>query len=350
MKQAIIGITMGDPASIGPEITIKAFGDPPLYTLCRPLVVGDADVLRAACRIVGREDLQIHPVHSVSECLFEPNTIDVYDLGLIDSAKLERGKVSAAAGDAAFQYVKTVIELAMAGAIDGTVTNALNKEAINLAGHHYSGHTEIYADYTHTQKYTMMLAHENLRVVHVSTHVSLREACDRVKKERVLQVIEIAHQACLDLGIPKPRIGVAGLNPHSGEHGLFGREEIDEILPAIEEARLKGIDADGPVPPDTVFSKARGGWYDIVVAMYHDQGHIPLKLAGFVYNQAEGKWDSVAGVNITLGLPIIRTSVDHGTAFDQAGAGTASPVSLVNAIHYAVQLAESRRKGKATVG
>lgn len=350
MKQAIIGITMGDPASIGPEITIKAFGDPSLYTLCRPLVVGDADVLRAACRIVGREDLQIHPVHSVSECLFEPNTIDVYDLGLIDSAKLERGKVSAAAGDAAFQYVKTVIELAMAGAIDGTVTNALNKEAINLAGHHYSGHTEIYADYTHTQKYTMMLAHENLRVVHVSTHVSLREACDRVKKERVLQVIEIAHQACLDLGIPKPRIGVAGLNPHSGEHGLFGREEIDEILPAIEEARLKGIDADGPVPPDTVFSKARGGWYDIVVAMYHDQGHIPLKLAGFVYNQAEGKWDSVAGVNITLGLPIIRTSVDHGTAFDQAGAGTASPVSLVNAIHYAVQLAESRRKGKATVG
>ena len=350
MKQAIIGITMGDSVSIGPEITIKAFGDPSLYTLCRPLVVGDADVLRAACRIVGREDLQIHPVHSVSECLFEPNTIDVYDLGLIDSAKLERGKVSAAAGDAAFQYVKTVIELAMAGAIDGTVTNALNKEAINLAGHHYSGHTEIYADYTHTQKYTMMLAHENLRVVHVSTHVSLREACDRVKKERVLQVIEIAHQACLDLGIPKPRIGVAGLNPHSGEHGLFGREEIDEILPAIEEARLKGIDADGPVPPDTVFSKARGGWYDIVVAMYHDQGHIPLKLAGFVYNQAEGKWDSVAGVNITLGLPIIRTSVDHGTAFDQAGAGTASPVSLVNAIHYAVQLAESRRKGKATVG
>ena len=189
----------------------------------------------------------------------------------------------------------------------------------------------------------MMLAHENLRVVHVSTHVSLREACDRVKKARVLEVIEIANQACRDLGIEKPRIGVAGLNPHSGEHGLFGREEIDEILPAIQEAQAEGIDADGPVPPDTVFSKARGGWYDIVVAMYHDQGHIPLKLVGFVYNQDAGKWDAVAGVNITLGLPIIRVSVDHGTAFDQAGRGTASPLSLVNAVDYAVRLAESRK-------
>ena len=343
--KTIIGITMGDPASIGPEITVKALADPSLYARCRPLVVGDAAVMENAKAIVGREDIRIHPVRSVSECLFEAGTIDVYDLGITDISALESGKVSAAAGEAAFQYVKKVIELAMAGEIDATVTNALNKEAINLAGHHYSGHTEIYADFTHTQKYTMMLAHENLRVVHVSTHVSLREACDRVKKARVLEVIEIANQACRDLGIEKPRIGVAGLNPHSGEHGLFGREEIDEILPAIQEAQAEGIDADGPVPPDTVFSKARGGWYDIVVAMYHDQGHIPLKLVGFVYNQDAGKWDAVAGVNITLGLPIIRVSVDHGTAFDQAGRGTASPLSLVNAVDYAIRLAESRKGG-----
>lgn len=242
-------------------------------------------------------------------------------------------------GNAAFQYVKKVIDLAMKHEIDATVTNALNKEAINLAGHHYSGHTEIYAEYTGTKKYTMLLVHEELRVVHVSTHVSLREACDRVKKERILEVIRIAHQACIQLGIHEPRIGVAGLNPHSGENGIFGREEIEEIVPAIESAKLEGIQADGPVPPDTIFSKARGGWYDIVVAMYHDQGHIPLKVVGFVYNKKEKKWDEVAGVNITLGLPIIRTSVDHGTAFDQAGKGLASERSLINAIDYAVCMA-----------
>lgn len=191
-----------------------------------------------------------------------------------------------------------------------------------------------------------MLAHENLRVVHVSTHVALREACDRVKKDRVLEVIRIAHQACKDLGIENPKVGVAGLNPHSGENGLFGREEIEEIIPAIGEAVKEGINAEGPVPPDTVFSKARGGWYDIVVAMYHDQGHIPLKVVGFVYNENEKKWDAVAGVNITLGLPIVRSSVDHGTAFDQAGLGIANELSLMNAIDYGVKLAKSNKVKK----
>ena len=228
--------------------------------------------------------------------------------------------------------------------VDAKVTNELNNEAMNLAGHHYSGHTEIYAEYTGTKKYTMMLAHENLRVVHVSTHVSRREACDRVKKDRVLEVIRIADQACKELGIKEPKIGVAGLNPHSGENGMFGREEIEEITPAIEAAKGEGIIVDGPVPPDTVFSKARGGWYDIVVAMYHDQGHIPLKVVGFVYNQAEQKWDAVAGVNITLGLPIIRASVDHGTAFDQAGKGVANELSLINAMDYAIRMSEGRTK------
>ena len=338
----IIGITMGDPASIGPEITAKALSDPSVYERCKPLVVGDVPVMEEALKITGLSGkLKIHTIGDVSEALFEYGTIDVCHMGMVDMDKLQRGKVSAMAGNAAFQYVKKVFGRAMDHKIDATVTNALNKEAMNLAGHHYSGHTEIYADYTGTRKYTMMLAHENLRVVHVSTHVSLREACGRVKKDRILEVIRIAHQACRRLGIFQPKIGVAGLNPHSGENGMFGREEIEEITPAIQAARDEGIQADGPVPPDTVFSKARGGWYDIVVAMYHDQGHIPLKVVGFVYNQEEQKWDAVAGVNITLGLPIIRASVDHGTAFDQAGTGLASELSLTNAMDYAIRMAET---------
>ncbi len=188
----------------------------------------------------------------------------------------------------------------------------------------------------------MMLAHDGLRVVHVSTHVSLREACDRVKKDRVLEVIRIADQACKAMGIPQPRVGVAGLNPHCGEGGLFGKEEIEEIRPAVQQAKKEGINVFGPIPPDTIFSKARGGWYDIVVAMYHDQGHIPLKLVGFVFDQEKQAWRTVSGVNITLGLPIIRTSVDHGTAFDQAGLGTATEDSLVNAIDYAVRFAKCK--------
>ena len=342
-KKPILGITMGDPASIGPEITVKALSDPAIYEKCSPIIIGDAAVMEAAVGIVGK-DVKINAVSDVKEAKFEFGTIDVYDMKLVDMDKLERGVVSAMAGNAAFQYVKKVIELAMNHEVDATVTNALNKEAMNLAGHHYSGHTEIYAEYTGTKKYTMMLAHENLRVVHVSTHVSLREACDRVKKGRVLEVIRIADQACKELGIKEPKIGVAGLNPHSGENGMFGREEIEEITPAIEAAKGEGIIVDGPVPPDTVFSKARGGWYDIVVAMYHDQGHIPLKVVGFVYNQAEQKWDAVAGVNITLGLPIIRASVDHGTAFDQTGKGVANELSLINAMDYAIRMSEGRTK------
>lgn len=342
-KKPILGITMGDPASIGPEITVKALSDPAIYEKCSPIIIGDAAVMEAAVGIVGK-NVKINAVSDVKEAKFEFGTIDVYDMKLVDMDKLERGVVSAMAGNAAFQYVKKVIELAMNHEVDATVTNALNKEAMNLAGYHYSGHTEIYAEYTGTKKYTMMLAHENLRVVHVSTHVSLREACDRVEKDRVLEVIRIADQACKELGIKEPKIGVAGLNPHSGENGMFGREEIEEITPAIEAAKGEGIIVDGPVPPDTVFSKARGGWYDIVVAMYHDQGHIPLKVVGFVYNQAEQKWDAVAGVNITLGLPIIRASVDHGTAFDQAGKGVANELSLINAMDYAIRMSEGRTK------
>lgn len=338
----IIGITLGDPAGVGPEITAKALADPELYTRCKPIVIGDRDILERACRLAGCPQLKVHPVTSPADGLYQPGVIDLYDMKLLRCEDYAIGQVSAKAGDAAFQYVRKVIELALDGQVDATVTNPLNKEAMNLAGHHFSGHTEIYAHYTGTQHYTMMLAHKDLRVVHVSTHVSLREACDRVTKERVLEVIRIADNACRDMGIPQPRIGVAGLNPHCGEGGLFGREEIEQISPAIEAARRDGIDAQGPIPPDTIFSKALGGWYDIVVAMYHDQGHIPLKVVGFVYDREKGQWSAVEGVNITLGLPIIRTSVDHGTAFDQAGTGKANELSLKNAIDYAIRFAANR--------
>ena len=348
MIRPVIAITMGDPASIGPEITIKALGGhTELYDQCKPLVIGDAEIMRRARKMVGREDIVIHPVNDVKDALFTPGTIDVYDMKMVDADTLKIGEVSVQAGNAAFQYVKKAIEMAMAGEADGTVTNALNKEAMNLAGHHFSGHTEIYAHYTGTKKYCMMLAHQNMRVTHVSTHVSLREACDRVKKDRVLDVIRMSHEACKDLGIEHPRVAVAGLNPHCGEGGLFGDEEIKEIAPAIEAARAEGIDASGPFPPDSIFSKLRGGWYDIVVCMYHDQGHIPLKVVGFVYNQKEGKWDAVEGINLTLGLPIVRVSVDHGTAFDQAGTGMANELSLMNAIDYGVRLSRSRKAKKA---
>ena len=342
MKKPIIGITMGDPASIGPEISVKALTDPKVLDMCDPLIIGDAAVMEDAVKVVCPGQVKVRAVKNVGEAVFEPGVINVYDMGLVDMDRLEYGKVSAMCGEAAFRYVEKVIALAMDGEIDATVTNALNKAAINLAGHHFAGHTEIYAHFTGTKNYTMMLAHENLRVVHVSTHVSLREACDRVKKERVLTCIKIADEACRALGIEVPRVAVAGLNPHSGEGGLFGREEIDEIAPAIEQARALGINADGPVPPDTVFSKARGGWYDIVVAMYHDQGHIPLKVTGFVYDPVKGRWSNVAGVNVTLGLPIIRASVDHGTAFGHAHQGLANPISLINAIEYAAKFAVHR--------
>lgn len=355
-KKPIIGITMGDPSGNGPEITVKALAHPDVYERCRPIVVGDAKILEQATRFVGRGDIAIHRCAAVSDAKFTPGVIDVLHLELIpDVATFPIGQVSIEGGNAAFQCVKKVIELALAGEVDATCTNALNKEAMNKAleyyhgeksdGYtHFDGHTEIYATYTHTKKYTMMLAHHDLRVVHVSTHCSLREACDRVKKARVLEVIEIGDQACRNMGIAAPKVAVAGLNPHCGENGLFGTEEISEIKPAIEAARAEGINAIGPCPPDSVFSEALGGWYDIVVCMYHDQGHIPLKTVGFVYDREKQGWKAVEGVNITLGLPIIRTSVDHGTGFALAGKGTSNELSLVNAIDYAIRMAAGRKK------
>lgn len=344
-SKPIIAITMGDPAGIGPEITIKALQKDNIYETCRPIVIGDASIIERVMQIPNMPKLKINIIKAPEEAKYERGIVNVIDLNCIEHIEtFKQGVISMEAGSAAFRYVRKAIQLAMEKKVDATVTNAINKEAINLAGYHYSGHTEIYAEFTGTKQYTMMLAYENVRVVHISTHVSLREACNRVKKGRVLEVIRIANQACKDLGMETPRIAVAGLNPHSGENGMFGTEEIDEIIPAIKEAKEEGIIVEGPISPDTVFSKCRGGWYDIVVAMYHDQGHIPLKVLGFVYNKEEQKWDAVAGVNITLGLPIIRTSVDHGTAFDQVGTGKANEVSLLNAIDYAIQLAKKETR------
>lgn len=336
-NRPIIGISAGDPAGIGPEITVKALSNEDIYKTCRPLIVCDQRVVQDIQEKMGL-GLKINVVSAPGSGKYEHGTLDVYDMANVDMAAFAYNKVAKMTGKASFEYVAKVIELALDNQINATVTGPIHKEAINLAGFHYAGHTEIYGDLTKTKDYTMMLAEGNFRVVHVSTHVSLLEAIRRTKKERVVKVIELANAALLQMGISKPKIAVAGLNPHAGEHGLFGTEEIDEIIPAIEEARSLGINADGPHPPDTIFPKMKGGEYDLVVCMYHDQGHIPTKLLGFNYNHESGKWEGMSGVNITLGLPIIRVSVDHGVAFDKGGKGEANPESMLQAINYAVRL------------
>lgn len=341
-SRPLIAISVGDPAGIGPEITAKALALPDIYDICRPLAVGEAKMMAEAVRF-SQLQLEIHPVFAPEQGLYRCGVVDVLDLKNIDAGKIRYKAVSEETGRASFEYVCKAIELAQAGKVDATVTGPINKEAINRAGFHYSGHTEIYADLTKTRDYAMLLAHEDFRVIHVSTHVSLREACDRVKKDRICRVIRLGEDAVKKLGVDRPRIAVAGLNPHAGESGLFGREEIEEIEPAILQARSEGIDIDGPIPPDTVFSKMQGGQYDLVVAMYHDQGHIPIKTIGFQYDERTKTWGSMSGINITCGLPIVRVSVDHGTAFGKAGEGRANPESMVEAIRIAARLATHGR-------
>ena len=337
---------MGDPASIGPEIAIKALLTESVTAICRPFVVGDARLLQFTAGHLGWKTM-INPIADVKAALFQPGVIDVLDMRTVDMKQFAWGEISAMAGHASFEAVRKVIELALAGEIDATVTGPINKKSINDAGHHFAGHTEIYAHYTGTSKYGMLLVEDNLKVIHVSTHVSLRQACDLVKKDRVLAVIALLQDGLISLGEKNLKIGVAGLNPHAGDSGLFGTEDDQEILPAVLEARARGYDVDGPVPPDTLFAKAATGHYGGVVAMYHDQGHIPFKLSGFKWNAAKQRMDSVKGVNITMGLPIIRTSVDHGTAFEIAGKGIASPDAMILAIEAAVQLSRNKTQRPA---
>ncbi len=336
-----IGISMGDPAGIGPEIIVKTLGLKDVYERCSPLVVGDAETMRNEVKSLN-STLKINSIQNIADAKFQFGTIDVFDLKNVDSNTLQPGVVTAMAGKAAFEAVIKNIELALSKDIDATVTAPINKESIHKAGHKYSGHTEIYADYTNTKKYAMLLADENFRVIHVSTHVSLRQACDLCKKDRVFEVITLLNDACKKFGIENPRIAVAGLNPHAGENQLFGDEEVDEIIPAMEEAKKLGIDAQGPFPPDTMYVKAVQGKFDGCVAMYHDQGHIPFKLEGFKWDNEKETMKSVKGVNITLGLPIIRTSVDHGTAFEIAGQGIASADAMLVAIDYAIVMAKHK--------
>jgi len=341
-QKPIIAITMGDPASIGPEIAVKALLDKNIHAICRPMITGDASVFRQIIERLGMK-ATVNPIQKVAEAKFEKGVIDVFDLNNVNIDELKFGEISAMAGHAAFEAVKKAIELAMNGEVDATVTGPINKKSINEAGHHFAGHTEIYAHYTNTKKYAMLLVEDNLKVIHVSTHVSLRQACDLVKKKRIIEVIDLLHNGMQQLGEKNLKIGVAGLNPHAGDSGLFGTEDDLEIKPAVEEARQLGYEVDGPVPPDTLFAKAATGAYGGVVAMYHDQGHIPFKLNGFKWNKEKQQMESVKGVNITMGLPIIRTSVDHGTAFEIAGKGIASADAMILAIEAAVQLSKNRK-------
>ena len=327
-----LGLTIGDPAGIGPEIVAKTLTQEEVRVACRPLVIGEAGIMRRAIRLC-HLDLSVRAIASPTEATGDPGLLEVLDLKNIDATSCPSGVLSPQCGRAAVEYLYKAIDLAMARELDGVVTAPINKEAMVQAGFKYEGHTELFAQRTGTKDYAMMLVVGRMRVIHVSAHASLRSACEKVKKGRILTTIRLAHQALRDVGSRKKRIAVAGLNPHAGEGGLFGREEIDEIAPAIEAAKAEGLEASGPYSPDTLFYRLKGGEFDAVVAMYHDQGHIPLKLIGFD-----------RGVNVTVGLPIIRTSVDHGTALDIAGTGTANPRSMVEAILLAAKFAQGRRK------
>lgn len=339
----ILAICTGDPAGVGPEISVTACASDEVLSVCRPLLIGNGAVLERARELCG-STVQLQAIADPSEITDATGTLHYYDIALRNPDELENGVESPTGGAAAYDAVAKAIEWALAGKVAGTVTAPLNKAALHAAGHHYAGHTEIYATLTGCRKYTMMLAEGNFRVSHVSTHVSLKEAINRVTKERVKAVIELSYEALVRMGIAKPRIAVAGLNPHAGEGGLFGAEDCQEILPAIEACRAAGIDADGPHPADTIFPKMAGGRYDLVVCMYHDQGHIPTKLKGFQMDPETGRMAALAGVNITLGLPIIRTSVDHGTAFDIAWQGIANPQSMIEATVIGGKLAAKREK------
>jgi 4-phospho-D-threonate 3-dehydrogenase / 4-phospho-D-erythronate 3-dehydrogenase len=341
VKTPILGVTMGDPAGVGPEIIARACAERDVRARCRPVVIGAASTMTEALALV-KSSLVLHAVKDVADCRFDEGGLEVLDLGNVDMATLPRCRVSAAAGRAAYEYIETAVTLARRGTIQGIVTAPINKEALAAAGMTHSGHTEILAALSGTRDFAMLLLGHELRVIHVTTHVSLRRVPDLVTRERVLRTIELAQRTLEGLGLARGRIAVAGLNPHAGEDGLFGDEEKAAIVPAIEAARAQGMAVTGPWPADTLFSRARGGEFDIVVAMYHDQGHIPVKTLGFNYDEKTKRWVGLSGVNVTVGLPFLRVSVDHGTAFDRAWQGIANHESMVEALDVAVRMLEHR--------
>lgn len=342
MSAPCIAMTMGDPAGVGPEIILKAL------EVLQPRL--DAGTLSLA--VVGTRRCFEDAAQRLGRRYDAPSSGDLTGrraLVHVEAAEtagpVAPGLVSAEAGRLAYHAIEKAVGLAMDRTVDAIVTAPINKEALNLAGYHYSGHTELLADLTGSRDSVMMLAHGPLRVSHVSTHIALEDVPSRLTAARLGRVVELTVDALRRLGIASPRIAVAALNPHAGEGGIFGRQDLDVTRPLVEALRAGGLAIEGPVPGDTVFVKLRAQQYDAVVAMYHDQGHIPVKLLGFSVDPATGAWDALSGVNVTLGLPIIRTSVDHGTAFDIAGRGLASETSLLEATDYAVQLAGGGRAG-----
>ena len=331
MSQPILAVTLGDPAGTGPELITRALTQSAIRSVCRPVVVGDAAVLTAALALTGVA-ATVRRVTDLRTLTEDPAVIDVVDLANVDLPRLERGRVSAAAGQASYTSVRRAVELVLAGDAHAVVTSAINKAAWHAAGIAYAGHTELLAELCGQPPVTMMLVADRLRVCHVSTHVSLAQAIARVRPERILQVIELAHAGLRQLGIEDPHLAVAGLNPHAGEGGLFGPEEIEFIAPAIATAQQRGFRVSGPYAGDTVFVRAAQGEFDGAIAMYHDQGHIAAKMLGI--------WQ---GVNVTLGLPLVRTSVEHGTDFAHAGRGTGDPRSLLCALQLAATMVGPRR-------
>jgi 4-hydroxythreonine-4-phosphate dehydrogenase len=322
-----IAVTMGDAAGVGPEVVVQALLDPSITSKARCLVIGDARRLRRAADVLGL-DVDLRTVERPADAEYVEGRINVIDLGLIPE-ELPFGELSAVAGDAAYHYIRVAAELAMSHQVQAICTAPLNKEALHAAGHLYPGHTELLAALTGTEEVSMMLSTPKVKVIHVTTHVGLIDAIARINPPLVERTVRRGHQAMTDAGVARPKIAVCAINPHAGENGLFGRgEEAEKITPAIEKLQADGIDARGPVPADTAFFLAGRGDYDLVVAMYHDQGHGPVKVLGLE-----------AGVNITVGLPVIRTSVDHGTAFDIAGKGIADPGSMLEALRQAAEMA-----------
>lgn len=321
-----IAVTMGDPAGIGPEIILKSLAEGELSG-APVIVVGCVQTLRRIQSLNITPPAELRVIESVAQAQFAAGVINVIDEPLADPDSLQPGVVQAQAGDLAYRCIKRATMLALNGEVKAIATAPLNKEALHLAGHHYPGHTELLAQLTNSKDYAMVLYTDQLKVIHVTTHIALRKFLDTLSEQRVKTVIQVAHDFLRRVGYENPRIAVAGVNPHAGENGLFGDEEIKIVGPAIQPMQALGLNVTGPCPPDTVFMQCHEGMYDMVVAMYHDQGHIPLKLLGF--------YD---GVNITAGLPFIRTSADHGTAFDIAWTGKAKSESMAVSIQLAMQI------------
>jgi len=331
MDRPIVAVTMGDASGIGPEIIVKAFLNPEIQNTVRPIVIGDARIMKTALKFAKGQPIEVNAVKRVLEAKFQNGIIDVLDLQNLEPSKVKMAQICAPCGKAAIQYLEKAIKLAMDGDVDAIATAPINKEAMHKAGYKFHGHTEILAKRTRTKNYAMMFVTDPFWVMLVTTHLPLNKVSKAVTKKRVLQTIKLANEFLYSVRGKKPKIGVAGLNPHAGEGGIFGTEEKKAIKPAIEEAKRMGINVKGPISPDGIFYLANVGLFDIVIAMYHDQGLIPLKLLSF--NRS---------VNVTVGLPIIRTSVDHGTGFDIAGKGWANPTSLIEAIKVAAHFAKSK--------